>query len=123
MTTATPDPFIDDFAPPSHVARALLSDLAEIESEYGPLSAERDRKRQALAIALERCEGRKVALEGFGLARLQEPALVKQWNTERLAHLCAWLRETERDELAEMIEACREETTRAGGLRVERSAP
>lgn len=118
--TTTYDPFIDDVAPPSHVARALLSDLAEIESEITPLEAQRKRAREALTVALERCDGRRIALEGYGTARLAEPAMVKQWNTERLRRLCDWLRETERDEIADMIEACREEAPRAGGLRVEK---
>lgn len=121
MTTAPADEWLlDDYAPPLHIARALFSDLAEIDSELQPLQAQRERKREALAIALQRCEHRRVALEGYGVARLAEPAMVKQWNTERLNRLCAWLRETDRDEVADMIEACRETTTRAGGLRVER---
>lgn len=116
----TDDTFLGVETPPGLIARSLLSDLAEIESEIAPLERQRARARDALGLALERCEGRRVALEGYGVARLAEAAVVRQWSTERLTHLCAWLVETGRDEIADMIQSCREETTRAGGLRVER---
>lgn len=104
---------------PGARARSLLCDLAEVESELRPLERQKAAIRDALAVALEGCEGRRYTLPGYGVAKLAEPAVVRQWSTERLARLCAWLRETERDEIAEMIESCREETTRAGGLRIE----
>lgn len=114
------DPTVDmsDLEPAAR-ARSLLSDLAEVESEIKPLEHQRAAIRDLLAVALEGCEGRRYVMAGYGVARLAEPAMVRQWNTARLAKLCAWLRETDREEIAKMIEMCREEATRAGGLRVE----
>jgi len=121
--TTTVNPTIADYLngdlSPAHAARALLLDLGEIESEIKPLEAQRKDVRDTLATVLERCEDRRCTVPGYATARLAEPAMVKRWNDERLAKLCAYLRSTERDEIAEMIENCREQTFRAGGLRVE----
>ena len=121
MTTLTAfDAYLAGEATPSETARALMMDLGEVEDEIAPLERQRKSLREHLARVLERCDGRRYAVPGYATAKLAEPALVRQWNTDRLARLCAWLRETERDEIAEMIETCREEAPRAGGLRVER---
>lgn len=124
MTAHPPDvyaAFLDGVAVPHLAARALLIDLAETESELQPLQTQRDALRAMLTTVLAECEGRRVVLDGYGTARLADAAMVKRWNDQRLAHLCAWLRETDREEIAEMIEACREAQPRAGGLRVERT--
>jgi hypothetical protein len=123
MTTSlhlpTLNDYLDGLLTPTAAARSLLLDLGEVESEIRPLEGQRSQLRDALATVLVRCEGRKHTVEGVATARLSEPTVVKRWNGERLGRLCAWLRDTEREEIAEMIEACCELTPRAGGLRVE----
>lgn len=122
MTTTTPpilNDYLDGITTPTEAARCLLLDLGEVEDDIKPLEAQRKQIRDALSTVLEKCENRRFTINGYATARLAEPAMVKRWNEARLAALCNWLRETERDEVAEMIEACREETPRAGGLRVE----
>jgi hypothetical protein len=119
MTTPTIASYLEGDTTPTQAARALLLDLGEIESDLKPLEAQRKETREALAAALEQCDGRRYTIPGFATARLAEPAAVKRWNESRLARLCAWLRETDREEVAEMIENCREDTFRAGGLRVD----
>ena len=115
------DPTIDmDEAAARDRARALLSDLAEVESELKPLERQREHLRQRLADILEELDEGAVTLPGYGSARLVEAAVVPRWDAEALGRLCAYLEDRGDDALAEMIRACRVETIRAGGLRVER---
>jgi len=111
--------YLDGAITPTTAARALLLDLGEVESDIKPLELHRTALRDALSTVLAGCEGRKHTIDGYATARLADGTMVKRRNGERLGRLCAWLRDTNRDEVAEMIENCCELTPRSGGLRVE----
>ncbi len=74
-----------------------------------------DRVKAAIDQALGSTE--QLVLGGFEIRRV-EGTLTRKWDNRRLNDLLYTLRQTENDELADTIEACRFEEPRRGYLRI-----
>lgn len=94
---------------------ALLSDLAETESELAIRTAERDELRNRISVLVE-SHGGKVAIPGLARAEIRSPSVVTTYDKKALAALCQSLRETDQAEMAAEIEGCQALSARAGGL-------
>lgn len=98
--------------------RMLCRDLGEVESQIGPLEAERAALRDQISRVLDRAGG-TAEIAGFGKLELSAPAIVRGYDKKRLDELLIALA-TEAPEAAARIAACRTESARAGGLRITR---
>jgi len=98
---------------------ALLTDLGEVEDEIARLDAQRAALRDQIA-QIVACEGDMVI--GDRRALITAPTVVASYDRQALDDLVARLAATHPD-VAQQIAACRRESMRAGGLRIERVRP
>lgn len=101
--------------------RAATSDLAEIESQLAPLETEREAIRSLVTELLTELGGR-AEVPGFGRLLITAPGITARYDTKRLDQLLAHLL-VSHPEIAAEMRACRNETQRAGTLRIERVRP
>lgn len=100
--------------------RALWSDLREVESSIAPLEAERQTLRERIGLIVARTG--PVQLAGFGKAQITNPSVSAGYDTKKLDSVLAELAQSY-PHAASLVAACRKETARAGGLRIETEKP
>jgi hypothetical protein len=96
--------------------RALLSDLAEVESQIAPLEAEKSELRAQISEVLAHLGGRAEA-DGFRLM-LTSPSVVPRYDAKELDHIVSYLQAQGEDAIANLILSARKESERAGQLRI-----
>lgn len=106
---------------PQQALRALCSDLAEVESEIGPLERQREQIREQISLIVARMDGERADVPGFGTVRIASAAVTERWDGKALAMLMERLLADGQQDIASAILRCKEKSFRAGGLRVERS--
>lgn len=114
--------WLEGYITPEEALRALLSDLGEVESELQPLEAEKQVLRARISEVVDRIGG-KAEIAGFGRLEITAPVKTASYDRKALDALMLELFERNELELARRIAACRQESARAGGLRITREKP
>lgn len=100
-------------------ARALLSDLREVESEIDTYEEQRARIREQLSHIVARSG--TIELAGLGRASLTAPTVTKSYDTKSLNTLVSNLVAEGHFAIAQRIVNTQKTTERAGSLRIEQS--
>lgn len=100
---------------PSKAIRALWSDLKEIESDIGPLEAQRAMLRDQIGQVVARHGS--MAIKGLGTAAITSPGIVTSYDRAKIERLLIELAGSH-PELAARLAQCRVESSRAGSLRL-----
>jgi hypothetical protein len=93
----------------------LLEEYREVKALLDYAQGEVDRVKAAIDQALG--SAAQLTLGGFEIRRV-DGTLMRKWDNRQLNALLYTLRQTENDELADTIEACRFEEPRRGYLRI-----
>lgn len=101
--------------------RSLCSDYEEVEASYKDFEGIRNQLREQISVVLDRLGG-KAEIKGFGALTLTAPVIVKGFDKARVVALIGELMD-EHPDIAERLAACATQTSRAGGLRIERERP
>lgn len=105
---------------PVQALRALVSDLAETESELAPLQEQRESLRAQISEVLARVDGEQYTIKGYGTLKLTNPSVTQKYDTHLIDMLVNQLAEDGYEEIARQIAACKGKSMRAGGLRIEK---
>jgi hypothetical protein len=108
-------------------ARAIWSDLREIQSELAPLQAQERALRAYLDDIAARNDGKLIVPE-FGTLTHLQPTTIASYTRERMDALVAQLAADSaalisKAEVVQLITACRKESTREGYLRIDQNQP
>ncbi len=93
----------------------LVEEYREVKALLDYAQGEVDRVKAAIDQALG--SATQLVLSGYEIRRV-EGTLTRKWDNRRLNELLYTLRQTENDELADTIEACRFEEPRRGYPRI-----
>ncbi len=110
--------WLEGHAGPHEVLRQLAMDLGEVESELAPLEAERQTLRTRISEVVDRIGG-KAEVSGFGKLEITAAAKTVSYDRKQLDQLTIALLD-EYPHIARMIQQCRQESARAGSLRIVR---
>lgn len=100
--------------------RSLCDDYEELDQTYKQFEAQREVVRVQISEVLARVEGEQAEIKGFGTLRITAATLGHKWDGMALTTLAAELENVGLDGIAKRIMACRSNTSRSGGLRIER---
>jgi hypothetical protein len=108
-------------------AQAIWSDLREVQSEQAPLQAQ-ERALRALLSDIVAQSGDKLRVPNFGTLTNLPPLTTASYTRERMDALVARLAADgdspiSKAEVAQLIAACRKESTRDGYLRIDPDKP
>lgn len=111
--------WLDGDATAYEALRSLCDDLEEIEQSYKSFEKIRQVTRDQISTVMLKL-GDKVEVKGFGTVLLTAPSIVTGYDKAKIKAL---IQEWSNDfpEFAEALAACETKTSRAGGLRIERS--
>jgi hypothetical protein len=98
--------------------RALCSDLGEVESELVPLQEQREQLRAQIGEVVAHLGG-DAEIAGFGRLTITSASVTYGYDKRRLDALIVELA-ADYPEVVARLAACRTQSMRAGGLRIER---
>ena len=96
---------------------ALLSDLAELESQIAHDMTQRELLRARISELVESAGG-KVVLPGIARAEIRAPVVIESYDRGALDELCQSLIETNHAPIADEIRGCIKKSARSGGLSI-----
>ncbi len=96
---------------------ALLSELAETESEITTYTRQRDELRARISELVEQAGG-KVALPGIARAEIRTPVVIESFDKDQLLELIQSLSESGFASIADEIRGCIKKSARSGGLSI-----
>lgn len=99
--------------------RSLCADYEELDSTYKDFEGLREQTREQISNVLVKI-GDKVDVKGFGILTLTAPSITEGFDKKALNALVNSLVQEGNLEVAQRIMACRTQSARSGGLRIER---
>ncbi len=100
----------------------LCQELGEVESQLGPLQAERERLRAELSVLVERIGG-KTTVDGFGRMEVSKASVHVSYDRKLLENVILHLIDLGQYHIADAIRSCKKESMRPGVLRIMRALP
>jgi hypothetical protein len=99
---------------------SLCKMLTSVKDSLEPLEDMQKIIRSQLAEVVSYIGGR-ASVAGFGELKVTEPSLITSYDYHQLDKLVIHLTEAGHADIARSIAACRRETSRAGGLRIDKA--
>lgn len=103
--------------PAESALEQLCEQLAQLKEQIEPLEAAQRQIRSWLTQVVESVGG-KVEVTNFGQLQLTQPTIVINYDRKQLDQLLHQLVAQGQTEIAQAVERCRHQSTRAGGLRI-----
>lgn len=117
--STTFDEWRDGAISDEQAAHTLALDLAEIESELAPLTAQRESLRNELSHIVGKLGG-KHAIPGFGELVNTAPSVTTSYDAKGIGDLIVALVAAGEHGWATRLAACQKQSARAGSLRITR---